>query len=179
VKVHFLAIYIDLLQQFPDIAAIGHSELQEYCNQWVQRPIARQSGLAQIIVDDQRRMQIMLDKAGAEIHGDHAFIPLDELLSYIVDQHFTDAGERRRLHASIQDARQPGNELGKDYAITVGKMGTLYLVCKNPDCAAQMMSDTKAAEGQRINIPTLNVECLSCGQVHSYEGSDFKLAFET
>ena len=30
-------------------------------------------------------------KSGAEIHGDHAFIPLDELLSFIVDLHFTDA----------------------------------------------------------------------------------------
>ena len=174
-----MAIYIDLLQQFPDIAAIGQTELQAYCNQWIQRPIARQFGLSQIIVDDQRRMQIMLDKAGAEIHGDHAYLPLDELLRYIVDHHFTDASDRRRLLASIREARRPGNERGKDYAITVGRVGTLYLVCKNPNCAAQMMSDTRAAEGQRINIPTLNVECLTCGQVHTYEGSDFKLAFET
>lgn len=172
-----MAIYINLLRQFPELADIGHSELQVYCNQWIQRPIARQFGLTQIIVDHQRRMQVMLDKAGAEIHGDHAFLPLDELLSYIVDHHFTDASERRRLHASIREARWPGNEHGKDYAITVGKVGTLYLICKNPNCAAQMMSDTNAAEGQRINIPTLNVECLTCGQIHSYEGSDFKLAF--
>ena len=173
-----MAIYIDLLQQFPDIAAIGQTELQAYCNQWIQRPIARQFGLSQIIVDDQRRMQIMLDKAGAEIHGEHAFIPLDELLSYIVDHHFNDACERKRLLAGIREVRRPGNERGKVEAVTVGRVGTLYLVCKNPNCAAQMMSDTKAAEGQRINIPTLNVECLTCGQVHTYEGSDFKLAFE-
>ena len=42
-----------------------------------------------------------------------------------------------------------------------------------------MMSDKKAAEGQRINIPIFNVECLKCGQIHVYEGSDFKLAFDT
>jgi hypothetical protein len=173
-----LAIYIDLLQQFPDLAAIGQSDLQVYCNQWIQRPIARQGGLIQIIVDDQRRMQIMLDKAGAEIHGDHAFIPLDELLSYIVDHHFTDSGERRRLHASIRDARQPGKELGKDYAVTIGKVGTLYLVCKNPDCAAQMMSDKKAAEGQRINFGPMDVTCTTCYDTFAYDGSDFKLKFD-
>ncbi len=174
-----MAIYIDVLQQFPDLAAISQSELQAYCDQWIQRPIARQAGLVQIIVDAQRRMQILLDKAGAEIHDDQAFIPLDELLGYIVDQHFADVSERPRLHACIRDARQPGKGEAKDYAVTVGRVGTLYLVCKNPDCGNKMMSDKKAAEGHRINCPTFIVECLQCGQTHDYEGGDFKLAFET
>jgi hypothetical protein len=174
-----LSIYIDLLRQFPELAAIGQSELQEYCDQWIQRPIARQSGLSQIIVDDQRRMQVLLNKDGAEIHGEYAFIPLDELLSYIVDHHFPDAGERRKLHTNIRNARRSGNDLGKDEAVRVGRVGTLYFVCKNPGCAAQMMSDKKAAEGQQINCPAFEIECLKCGQIHTYEGSDFKLAFDT
>jgi hypothetical protein len=173
-----VAIYIDLLQHFPEIVAIGQSELQTYCDQWLRRPIARQFGLVQIIVDDQGRMQVMLNQDGAELHGDHAFIPLDELLGYIVDQHFTDASERQRLHACIRVARQPRDELGKDYTVIVGRVGTLYLVCKDPCCGNQMMTDKKATEGQRINCPTFDIECLKCGQIHSYEGSDFKLTFD-
>lgn len=173
-----MAIYVDILQLFPGLATIDQKELQVYCDEWLQRPIARQCGLAQIIVDDQRNMQVMLDKAAAEIHGDHVFLPLDELLGYIVDRHFTDANERRRLHASIRDARQVGSECDKDYEITMGRVGTLYFVCKNPDCGAVMTSDRKALEGQRINSPTFDIMCLKCGQTHAYEGSDFKLKFD-
>jgi RNase P subunit RPR2 len=173
-----LAIYVDILQLFPDLAAIGPKELQVYCDQWLKRPIARECGLAQIIIDDQRNMQVTLDKAAAEIHGDLARLPLDELLGYIVDRNFADANERWRLHASIREARQRLDEIGKRYEVTIGKTGTLYLVCKNPNCAAQMMSDKKATEGQRINSPTFDIMCLKCGQTHAYEGSDFKLAFE-
>jgi hypothetical protein len=173
-----LAVYIDILQLFPDLAAIGKNELQVNCNEWLERPIARECGLAQIIVDDQRNMQVTLDEAAAEIHGDLARLPLDELLGYIVDRHFTEASERQRLHASIRDERQRLDELGKRYEVTIGRVGTLYLVCKNPDCATQMMSDKKAAEGQRINSPTFDIMCLKCGQTHAYEGSDFKLMYE-
>lgn len=169
---------VDILHLFPDIATIGKSELQGYCDDWVQRPIARDCGVAQIIVDDRRRMQVLFDRSGAALTGDQAFFPIDELLGFIVDRHFATPDVRRRLHTTIRDARERLGEQVRDYVAAIGRVGTLYLICKNPGCNAQMMSDRQAAEGQRINIPTFNVECLTCGQTHVYEGSDFKLAFK-
>jgi hypothetical protein len=173
-----LAVSVDILQLFPDLAAIDHSELQIYCDEWLQRPLARECGMAQIVIDGQFNMQVMLDEAGAVFHGDEVFIPIDELLGFIIDRHFTDANERRRLHAEIRDARKRWDELGKDYEATVGRVGTLYLVCKNPDCAAQMMSDKKAAQGQRINFGPMDITCTTCDQTFAYDGSDFKLKFD-
>jgi hypothetical protein len=158
-----MSVSVDLLHLFPDLAAIGQADLQVYCKEWVQRPIARDCGVAQIIVDEQRHMQVLLDQSLAIRHGGEVFVPIDELLSYIVDRHFRDASERQRLHASIPTARQRWSELGREYEASVGRVGTLYLICKNPDCAAQMMSDKKAPEGQRINCPAFDIMCLKCG----------------
>jgi hypothetical protein len=173
-----MALAVDILQLFPDLAAIDRAQLQSYCHEWLQRPIARECGIAQIIVDDRRNMQVTLDETAAEFHGDHVFVPIDELLGYIVDRHFAEATERRRLHASIRDTRNHWEETGRDYEATVGHIGTLYLVCKNPACAAQLMTDQKATEGQRINCPSFDIECLKCGQTHVYVGDDFKLMLE-
>jgi hypothetical protein len=123
-------------------------------------------------------MQVMLDETGAVFHGDEVFIPIDEVLGFIVDRHFPDANERRWLHAQIRDVRQRWGELGKDYEATVGRVGTLYLVCKNPDCGNQMLTEQKAAERQHINCPTFDIMCLKCGQTHPYGSSDLQLKFD-
>lgn len=68
------------MQLFPDLAAIGQLDLQVYCNEWLQRPLARDCGIAQIVVDSQLNMQVMLDEAGAVFRGDEVFIPIDEPL---------------------------------------------------------------------------------------------------
>jgi hypothetical protein len=169
---------LDILQLFPDIAAIGRIELQDYCNEWFQRPIARACSIAQIVVDDQRHMQLLVDSGGERLDGDHVFIPIDELLGFIVDHHFADSDHRRRLHASIKDARQRLGERVRDYVAAIGRVGTLYLVCKNPDCKSQMVSDRKATAEQRINCPTFEIECLTCGQIHPYDAGDFKLRYD-
>src|SRR4051794_15578677 len=36
---------LDILQLFPDLAAIGPLELQVYCDEWLQRPVAQECGI--------------------------------------------------------------------------------------------------------------------------------------
>ena len=82
------------------------------------------------------------------MHDDRAFIPIDELLSYIIDLHFEDAEKRRELHASVRDVRQHWAELNRDYEAAVGRMGTLYLTCKNPLCRAELETAHQAQKGR-------------------------------
>lgn len=173
-----MAVTVDILHLFPNLAAIGQADLQTYSNEWCQRPIARDYGMAQIVIDGQLNMQVMLDETGAAIYGDEVFIPIDEVLGFIVDRHFTDANQRRRLHAEIRDVRRRWGELGKDYEATVGRVGSLYLVCKNPSCNNQMMTEQKATEGQRISCPPFDIECLKCGHTYPYGSGDLKLKFD-
>lgn len=174
-----MASSVDILHLFPDLTAIGPTELQVYCDEWVQRPIAHERGIAQIIIDERRHMQVLFDGSTAALSGDHAFIPIDELLGFIVDRHFTDSDDRRRLHAGIRDARQRLGECIRDYVAGIGRIGTLYLVCKNAACAAQMMSDRKATAKQRINFGPMDITCTTCWQTFVYDGNDFKLKFNT
>jgi hypothetical protein len=173
-----VASSVDILKLFPELALIDLTKLQVYCDEWLQRPIARECGIAQIVVDEQRHMQVLFDRSRAALKGDHAFIPIDELLGFIADRHFDDSDDRRRLHAGIRNARERLGELIRDYVAAFGRVGTLYLICKNPACEAQMVSDRKATAEQRINCPTFDIECLTCGQIHPYDGSDFKLRYD-
>jgi hypothetical protein len=173
-----VASSLDILQLFPDLAAIGTTELQVLCDEWLQRPIARDCGIAQIIIDERRHMQVLVDRSGAALDGDYSFLPIDELLGFIVDRHFAESNGRRQLHAAIRDARQRLGELVREYVASIGRVGSLYLICKNPACKTQMMTDRKATAEQRINCPTFDIECLTCGQIHPYGGSDFKLRYD-
>lgn len=161
-----MAFAVDILHLFPELAAIAHAELQRYCRESLQRPVECSRGVTEIIVDDQRNLLITLNDVLAGARGAHIFIPIDELLGYIVEQHFADADDQFRLLATIRDVRHHWEETGRDYEATVGRIGTLYLVCKTPACAAQLVTDQVAAEGQPINCPTFDIMCLKCGQTH-------------
>jgi len=129
-----LAAAIDILHLFPELTAIGQAKLQVYCDEWLRRPIAKEFGIAQIFVDEQLMLAVYLNPERAEFIDDNAFIPIDELLGYIIGQHFSDADERRDLHASVRKTRQQWGELNRDYEATIGRVGSLYLICKNPEC---------------------------------------------
>jgi hypothetical protein len=100
-----MSISVDILHLFPDLAAIEKAKLQVYCNEWLRRPVARDRGVAQIIVDDQRNLLVTLDDVCTAFDGDHVFIPIDELLGYIVERHFTDADQQQGLHFQIRYTR--------------------------------------------------------------------------
>jgi hypothetical protein len=97
------------------------------------------------------------------MQGDYTFIPLDELLGFIVDQHFPNAAKRRDLHTKIRETREQLRNTGKEFQVTMGRIGTLYLTCKNPVCAAQMMSDVKAG----AYISHVQTAVTLVGQKHS------------
>ena len=170
-----MAVALDVLHLFPDLAAIGRSKVQDYCNAWVQRPISRGYAIAQIVVDDQLLMYIRLGATGATFAGDRAFFPIDELLGYIVDRHFADADKRRELHATIRDTRRRWAELGRHYALTVGRRGTFFITCKNPDCRAELETSHQGVEGQTVECPPTDVTCPVCGSTHTYDGRDLHL----
>ena len=103
-------------------------------------------------------------------------LPLDELLGYIIDQHFADAKERRQLHAELRSVKQQLTDQG--YGVTVGRVGTLYLECKNPDCDVLMGTPHRATLGTRVNCPPTSLTCPVCRHTATYDGSDFIVRFE-
>ena len=142
---------IDLFHLFPEMASIGQQQLQVYCHEWVRRPMAREYGLAQIIVDNELLLHLSLEASGAVMCGDRAFIPIDELLGYIIDRHFPDANMRRELHANVRETRRRWAELNRDYEIAVGRMGTLWLTCKNPACEAELKTEQQGHKTQIVD----------------------------
>jgi hypothetical protein len=166
---------IDLIHLFPELAGISQMQLQVYCDEWLRRPMAREYGLAQITVDDDLHLHLSLDASGAVMCDDRAFIPIDELLGYIIDQHFSDATRRRELHANVRETRRRWAELNRDYEIEVGRMGTLYLTCKNPLCRAELETEQRAREGQQIICKRASVTCPFCGNTYDYERRDLQL----
>ncbi len=176
-----MAVTVDILHLFPDLAAIGPTVLQLYCNDWLQRPIARECGITQLVINDQRNMEVLIDvmrALGRHERPGEVFFPVDELLDYIVDRHFTDSSERNRLHTAVRDTRKHWQATGKDYAAEVRRVGTLYFECKNPGCRSKMISDKQAGEGQRITFGPMDITCTTCNQTFTYDGNDFKLKFD-
>lgn len=166
---------IDILHLFPDLAAIGQQQLQAYCDDWLRRPMAREFAVAQLTVDERLMLQINLTTQGPAFCGDRVFIPVDELLGYIVDCHFDDADKRRELHASIRETRRRWGALGRDYEVTIGRVGTLYLTCKNPECRTELETHHQATQNQEIICPPTDVTCPVCGSTYKYGGNDLHL----
>lgn len=83
-------VCIVILRLFPELAAIGDEQLQVYCDEWLQRPIAKQYAVAQITIDADLLLQINLELHVPVQQGEQILLPSDELLGYIVDRHFHD-----------------------------------------------------------------------------------------
>ena len=144
---------IDILLRLPDVATIGRAKLQDYCDEWLERPIAREYGISHLIVGSNLLLTVNLDAGNLDFVGDRAFIPICELLDYIIDQHFPDPAKRRELHAESRDFRKRWGEVGYQYEAMAGRVGNLWLKCKNPNCDASLESSQEAVEGQAINCP--------------------------
>jgi hypothetical protein len=97
---------IDILKRLPDVAAIGRTQLQAYCDDWLKRPIAREYGITHLILGSDLMLNVNLDLARVEDRGDRVFVPICGLLDYIIEQHFQDAGKRAELHAEARDIRK-------------------------------------------------------------------------
>src|ERR1700752_3460962 len=85
---------IDILLRLPEVATIGRTKLQDYCDSWLQRP---------------------------------------------------------------------------------GRVGQLWLKCKNPACDVSMETAQEAVEGQTIHCPPCEVTCPVCGHTDRYDGNDLHL----
>jgi hypothetical protein len=173
-----LSAAIDILHLFPELTAIGEKDLQVYCDEWLSRPMAREFGIAQIVVDERLLLTVNLDAERVGFVGDNVFIPIDELLGYMIDRHFQESDKRRRLHASVRETRERWSELHRDYEATIGRSGMLYLVCKNADCRATLTTSHRGFEGQVVECPPCDVTCPVCAATHVYEGSDLQLKLD-
>ncbi len=168
----------DILQLMPDIAAIGFEQLQAYCDEWIKRPIAQQFGVVQLMLTPELVLQVLLDKDHTEMIGQNAFVPIDELVGFIIDQHFTEPSKRRELHAQWRGVREEFGTTGRHYEALAGRIGTLYIKCRNPHCDVLMETTHKATEGTNIICPPTQVTCTECGHTDLYDGSDFRLVFK-
>jgi hypothetical protein len=166
---------IDILHLFPELVTIDKQQLQAYCDEWLRRPIARQFDIAQFTVDENLMLQIKLAAQNSASPGDRACLPIVELLEFIIDRHFADPEKRLELHTAIRETRRRWSELGKDYKMTVGRRGTLYLTCKNPTCSAELETEHQATEDQEVFSPPTDVTCPVCGSTHKYDGYDLHL----
>lgn len=61
------------------------------------------------------------------------------------------------------DTRLRWGEFHGDYAVTVGRKGTLFLTCKNPVCRAELETAHEGIEGETITCPATEVTCPVCG----------------
>jgi hypothetical protein len=166
---------IDILLRLPDVAAIGRTKLQDYCSQWLDRPIAREFGISHLIVGADLMVTANLDLRRVAFVDNRAFIPICELLDYIIDQHFQDPAKRRELHAEAREIRNRWGEIGYQYEAMGGRVGRLWLKCKNPNCDASMETVQQAVEGQTIYCPPCKVTCPVCGHTDWYDGTDLHL----
>lgn len=167
---------IDILLWLPDVAAIGQGRLQDYCKQWLERPIAREYGITHLIVGSDLLLTVNLG-GGSVVVSDRPFIPIRELLDYIIEQHFHEPAKRRELHAIARNISQRWGEVGYQYIGMAGRVGLLWLKCKNPACNMQLETVQQAVEGQRIHCPPCRMTCPICGHVDLYDGSDLYLRF--
>lgn len=126
----------------------------------------------QITIDAELLLQINLDLHAPVQQGEQILLPVDELLGYIVDRHFAVAEKRRELHTAIRETRRRWGELDRDYEVTVGRVGRLWLTCKNPACRVELETNHQATEHQRVNCPLIQVTCPACGSIHGYEARD-------
>jgi hypothetical protein len=118
---------VDILCLLPDVATIGRASLQVYCNEWLQRPIAREFGITHLIVGANLMLAVKINSARATAAGDWGFIPIDELAGYIIDRHFSDEGKRHELHAQLREIRNRWGEVGYQYEVMAGRVGRLWL----------------------------------------------------
>jgi hypothetical protein len=163
------------LLRLPDVASIGRDQLQDYCDQWLKRPIAREFGISHLIVGSNLLLTVNLDLRRVEFVDNRTFVPIYELLDYIIEHHFTDPAKRRELHAEAHDFRKRWGEVGYQYEAMGGRVGNLWLKCKNPNCDAPMETVQQAVEGQVIQCPPCKVTCPVCAHTDWYDGSDLHL----
>jgi hypothetical protein len=86
-----------------------------------------------------------IDDAQAKFTGDHVFIPIDELLGYIIDRQFM-AIDRATLHVKLRELRNRWADTGYRFEAMAGRVGRLRLECKNPECDVSMETAQEAVE---------------------------------
>ena len=97
---------VDILLRLLEVATIGRTKLQDYYDQWLKRPIAREFGISHLIVGSDLILTVNLDAGRVEFIGERTFTPICELLDYVIEQHFQDGDQRRALHAQARDIRK-------------------------------------------------------------------------
>jgi hypothetical protein len=68
-----------VLTLLPDVATLGHDQLQRYCIDWLQRPIARHWGMVQLNVASDLDLQVLIDERRMESVGSLPVVPIDKL----------------------------------------------------------------------------------------------------
>ena len=93
---------IDIFLRLPVVSAIGRAKLQRFCDECLRRPIAREFAISHLIVGADLMLTVNLDVERAEFDNKRAYVPIEELLEYIIDAHFQDATKRRELHVKAR-----------------------------------------------------------------------------
>jgi hypothetical protein len=170
-----MATPLNILSLYPELTAIGREQMQLYCDEWVQRPIAKQFGIAQVVADDSLRLYISVVSIARFLDGHQIVLPIDELVDFVIDRHDFEPGARQALHKRVRETRDTWPELNPQYDVATSRIGRLHLTCKNPACGVLIETSHFAAEDDQINCPPCDLTCPACNQSHVYDGSDLKL----
>ncbi len=157
---------IDVLHLIPELAAIGQHSLQQYCNEWRCRRIAR--GVTLIHVTDQLNLRIWVDAQPGTKKGK---VFLDELVNYIVDRHFRDTAQRRELILKVRRSKVHWAE--RHYEIQIGRRCEIWMICKN--CGAELQTIHEVIERQPVALPTTFVTCPHCHLTFLCDENDLQL----
>ena len=164
---------------FPEVMALGHDRLQQFCDEWCKMPVAREFSVSRVLISEDCRCfdpNIRLDAANYD-KGDIVHFPFDRLMEYVITRGFP-ANERQVLRDRLLLMRQSvGVELYQRFETTVDAY-TLATCC--PHCHRVILTQLRIFATEPLPLrETERVTCFNCNHEFVVREKDFFPVIDT
>lgn len=163
----------EALEPFPEIRALGHTRLQELCNDWCQLPQAKEFGLASITVtpDCMNLQPAFLLPASTYDKGDTLHFPFDRITEFLVDRGIPESA-RDSLKDRLRKLRQKaGVTVFQRYKTNV-QAYTMAVRCKA--CSHLLLTQYRIFKGQTFKLEWADpLVCSKCRAEFPVSEKDF------
>jgi hypothetical protein len=172
-----------VLNEFPEIKALGERRLQELCDDFRSTYVAKEFAIVKLFVQTIEG-DLSLDFTCELTHefkpGEEYYFPMDELLRFIADHGIDNETERESTKARIQSARQRGGpEVYRRFRLNPGPRLPLFLTCKNPDCQNVMQTQLRAYRCERVEMEYIEpITCPHCKQESQFTDKDLHFGLD-